>query len=227
MRPSPIQGLLVQTCNPIHPRPLRVTDAAVPAGTMGAAADPPQQPTRTVSVSFFGFSCPTVEFKLLSAVRTRAGPGPRGRRGGGWQAEPLVFGLLCWDRPLQARAWSSPLLPPQLCRTAGGGAPGKLSKGLWTLWGMDEEGARGQGRGEKEDPAESEEGEEVLVQGPLQDPRATRNPRTSSQSSFAFGHHGGRGLRIRSSNVLIPERATSVRAPFLVAQAESTLKVTA
>lgn len=189
MRPSPIQGLLVQTCNPFHPRH---APALLPQQEQWGQRTTPPSTAHKDGLSFPGFPFRTVEgspgFRLLRALRTRAGPGPAVHR---WRPDRSCWQLrqfLCWDCPVASASTATTLsLPsvPWLCR-----ARGKLSKGsggLRSPWGMEGERGvcRAKGEARAEALAELEKGEEG-VKGTLQDLLAEMNPRASSQSSFVL-----------------------------------------
>lgn len=81
----------------------------------GQQVIPSNSPRGLSQFLFFGFSCPTVESKLLSAVRTRAGPGPGAQRwglagGAGGFADFRAGTVLCrlWPRHNRSRSPRSP-----------------------------------------------------------------------------------------------------------------------
>lgn len=157
-----------------------------------------QQPHRGC-LCVFGFSRSAVEgllgFKLLSALRTRTGPGSNSvaQRWGTARSSLQLRQFLGWDTPLAAPAPPQPLAvcPSPLnllnCKKEHGG---KLSKGSGALQGPREmkhsclgEADRGQGRSESCNSSIGEArggASTALLQGEL----AEMNSTASSQPSF-------------------------------------------
>ena len=71
---------------------------------MGAAGDPLQQPTRTVSVSFFWLFLPHGGIQAIECSEDQGRAQPRGSEVGAGRWSGWLCRLPCWDGPLPALA---------------------------------------------------------------------------------------------------------------------------
>lgn len=129
MRPSPIQGLLVQTCDPSPPAPTHTSHC--PSRSSGAqrVTPPTCHGTGLVSLAFLARSGQFTRTEPLSTLRTGAGLGPPARRrgltGGVGGRARVPVGTFLWPALAPPDPLASPT--PQRCQVWG---RGKVTKSL-------------------------------------------------------------------------------------------------
>lgn len=129
MRPSPIQGLLVQTCDPSPPAPTHTSRC--PSRSSGAqrVTPPTCHGTGLVALAFLARSGQFTRTEPLSTLRTGAGLGPPARRrgltGGVGGRARVPVGTFLWPALAPPDPLASPT--PQRCQVWG---RGKVTKSL-------------------------------------------------------------------------------------------------
>lgn len=174
MRPSLIQGLLVQTCDPLPLTPAP-TNADTPAGDLGPAAHPSSTPQGLSLFPWLSLPCMgrltrTEAIACIESQNRAWCPGP-------------AAGLTGFSAGTSLRPAPAPPLLPSLPRFSGLREEGRLCRGLETPRVLRRGGERGQGT--PRTPQNLRRKRRVL-KGPLQDLRANRNPKARSQSRFVF-----------------------------------------